>query len=305
MLSATGSLLADETISSPGAPHYDAPITFHWQLGLSISPTSGPCAGIFATLPLPSKWPEQEVELIDRMTSPHVASVKFRNLEGGVPQALITIPRIPAGQTAELKMTYRIDIQAVRCPANPSCLVSSTTMPTSVRRHLATSPGIQPKATTIRTQAVKIDDPSRSAWDRVAALYDWVRDNIECRDAQRRGSVATLRDRWGQKEDLSSLFIAFCRCLKIPCRTVWVPDHNYAEFYLQDPDGKGYWFPCELVAGRSFGCMASRRPILQRGDNFRQPEKKVPQRYVAEYLKVQQALAKPQVRFIRELSTPA
>ena len=61
--------------------------------------------------------------------------------------------------------------------------------------------------------AAKTDDKSRSAWDRITSLYDWVRDNIQCRDGQRHGSITTLREGWGQKEDISSLFIALCRAL--------------------------------------------------------------------------------------------
>jgi len=304
-LSVSSHTLAAEADASPGAPSYHAPTTFHWQVGLSITPTSGPCAGIFATFPLPGSWPEQEVEMIDRMASPHVAAVKFRNLSSAVPQALVSIPKVPAGQTAQVKMTYKITKQAVRSPIDPACLVVATTMPSTVRKHLATSPGIDPRATTIRALAAKTDDKSRNAWDRITSLYDWVRDNIQCRDGQRHGSITTLREGWGQKEDISSLFIALCRALHIPARTVWVPDHNYAEFYLQDPGGKGYWFPCELVGQRSFGETTSRRPILQRGDLFRVPEKKVPLRYVAEHLAVKQALARPQVQFIRQLSNPA
>ena len=298
-------LSAVEPASSPGAPSYHSPSTFHWQVGLSITPTSGPCAGIFATIPLPSSWPDQEVEMVDRMSSPQVAAIKFRNLASAVPQALVSIPRIAAGQTAQVRMTYKIIKQAVRCPADPGCLACSTSMPATVRKHLATSPGIQPRATTIRAQAAKIDDKDRGAWERIEAIYDWLRENIECRDGQRRGAVVTLREGWGQKEDLSSLFIALCRSLQIPSRTVWVPDHNYAEFYLQDPNGDGHWFPCELVGGRSFGEFSSRWPILQRGDMFRVPEKEVPQRYVAEHLAVKQAQARPRVQFIRQLSNPS
>ena len=110
------------------------------------------------------------------------------------------------------------------------------------------------------------------------------------------GALATLRAGFGEKEDLTSLFIAFCRNLKIPARTVWVPDHNYAEFFLQSPDGQGFWFPCELSGRRSFGkCPIA---MLLRGDNFKVPEKQEPQRYVAEQLKIIGG-SQPQIRCIR------
>ena len=148
-------------------------------------------------------------------------------------------------------------------------------------------------------KANEITSQAENDWERVELLYDWVRENITYQNGSRKGALATLRAGFGEKEDLTSLFIAFCRNLKIPARTVWVPDHNYAEFFLQSPDGQGFWFPCELSGRRSFGEMSDNRPMLLRGDNFKVPEKQEPQRYVAEHLKIKGG-SKPQVRFIRE-----
>jgi len=45
------------------------------------------------------------------------------------------------------------------------------------------------------------------------------------------------------------------------------------------------------------------RPILQKGDNYRVPEKKQPQRYVAEFLKIKSIRGGgiPQVEFVRQV----
>jgi hypothetical protein len=295
-------LLAGDGSQLASAPSYHAALPYRWQAGLSISPVNGPCEGVFATLPLPQAWPEQSLELVDREASRQVTAVRHRQLDSAVPQALITIPRIDAGDTARVLMTYEVEVQAVRAPSDPARLSVPTSMPAAVRRQLATSPGINPRATAIRTRASELVASAGNDWDRVAALYDWVRDHVNCRDCERQGSLLALQKGWGNKEDVSSLFIALCRALRIPARTVWVPDHNYAEFYLQTSAGKGHWFPCEMIAGRSFGELSSRRPILQRGDNFRVPENKQTLRYVPEHLKVSRALAQPQVKFIRELT---
>ena len=42
-------------------------------------------------------------------------------------------------------------------------------------------------------------------------------------------------------EERAAVFIAFCRAVGIPARLVWVPSHNWAEFFLVDNDGKGQW----------------------------------------------------------------
>jgi phage/plasmid primase-like uncharacterized protein len=82
---------------------------------------------------------------------------------------------------------------------------------------------------------------------------------------------------------------------------VWVPDHCYPEFYLQDSQGKGTWFPCQIAGdGHIFGSMDEERPILQKGDNFKVPEEKGPQRYVKQSFKATNAEGNPEVRFVLE-----
>ena len=69
---------------------------------------------------------------------------------------------------------------------------------------------------------------------------------------------------------------------------------------MLDADGKGHWIPCQAAGTRDFGNMPDHRPIMQKGDNFRVPEKRGPQRYVVDHLKITSAGGKPTVRFVRE-----
>ena len=48
--------------------------------------------------------------------------------------------------------------------------------------------------------------------------------------------------------------------------------------------------------------MPDDRPILQKGDNFRVPEKSKPQRYVAEFLRIKDVRGngRPKFRFVRQ-----
>ena len=85
----------------------------------------------------------------------------------------------------------------------------------------------------------------------------------------------------------------------IPARTVWVPGHCYPEFYLVDEQGTGYWFPCQAAGARDFGGIGEHRPILQKGDNFTDPDRPSRKlRYVSEF--VTGKGGRPQVQFIRE-----
>ena len=57
------------------------------------------------------------------------------------------------------------------------------------------------------------------------------------------------------------------RCLS-PCAArrisppacVWVPGHCYPEFYLEDEQGQGHWYPCQAAGTRIFGAMPEARP---------------------------------------------
>jgi hypothetical protein len=108
-----------------------------------------------------------------------------------------------------------------------------------------------------------------------------------------KGAFAALKDKTGDCEELTSLFIAICRASDIPARTVHVQGHCYPEFYLQDDEGQGHWFPCQAAGSEAFGGIPEHRPIWQKGDNFRAPERpREAQRYVAE--------GKPRVKFVRK-----
>jgi hypothetical protein len=70
-----------------------------------------------------------------------------------------------------------------------------------------------------------------------------------------------------------------------------------------DDAGKGYWFPCQSAGAKAFGGIPETRPILQKGDNFHDPDRpKNALRYVNEFLKGMtiKGSGRPQVRFVQE-----
>ena len=109
--------------------------------------------------------------------------------------------------------------------------------------------------------------------------------------ADRKSSATPLLD--GDCEELTSLFVAMCRANGIPARSVWIPGHCYPEFYLEDDEGAGHWIPCQAAGTRAFGSMPDYRLVLQKGDNFKVPEHRKTQRYMAEFLRVKSAGGSP------------
>jgi hypothetical protein len=65
----------------------------------------------------------------------------------------------------------------------------------------------------------------------------------------------------------------------------------------------GYWFPCESAGSDSFGEMPLARTILQKGDNFRVPERKKERlRYASDFMigLPTPGGGRPKVKYIRE-----
>ena len=285
----------------PNGPKLGQALTQRWKLGVEITARS-PCVGIVATAPVPTDWPEQRVRVVEEEISPEVSQVLYRTLDDGVQQMAVHIPQLAPGRTAKAIVTVEITRHALLPPDNPQTLVIPNRPPREVRKWLGPSPYIETRNNEIRRKAEEIVAGKSTAWEQVEAIYDWVRENVKYQNGPLKGALAAMRDGTGDCEELTSLFIAMCRVNKIPARTVWVPDHCYPEFYLEDEQGRGYWIPCQAAGARAFGGIPEHRPILQKGDNFTVPESKQPQRYVPELLQAKSiGGTPPEVRFIRQL----
>lgn len=287
---------------APWAPRLGDESVVYVRIGMVITAEGGACRGIEGTTPVPIEWPEQQVEIIDEDVSAHVDRVSYRMVGGTVQQMLVRVPFLAAGDEARTVVTFEVRRRAVVEPETTAELIvpASRDLENLVRLYLRPSKGIESTNRRIKQQAREVSEGQQTAWQKVEAIYDWVRDNVEYVDGPFKGALRALRDGDGDCEELSSLFIAMCRAEGIPARTVWVPGHCYPEFYLHDAEGNGFWFPCQAAGSREFGAMQETRPILQKGDNFRDPDRpREAQRYVSEFLTG--AGGKPKVRFIREV----
>ncbi len=276
-----------------------------WRVGVIIKASGGACKGLAGYMPVPTEWPEQEVNTVEEDVT-QGARVSYEMVDGGVKIMNVKIGQIPSGQEAKALVTVEIRRSAILPPENTDIykLPDPKKLPREVRVYLAPSPKIESRDPKIRELAKQIGADKEKAWDRVEAIYDWVREKVKYRNGPLKGALAALRDGTGDCEELTSLFIAICRAADIPARTVWVPGHCYPEFYLLDDKGEGHWFPCQAAGAREFGGINELRPILQKGDSFRPPRgSKERQRYMAESLTGSPSPGggKPQVRFVREI----
>lgn len=274
----------------------------HWQAGVVISARSGPCQGLLATAPIPVDWPEQEAKIVDEQFSP-MSRVTYRVVDGRVRQMVVYVPFLPGGAECRSVVTVEVTRRAQLLPEDPESLVlpDKRRIPRDVRVYLGPSPEIESTSARVKSLARELDLDEEKPWAGIEAIYDWVRENVEHTQAHQGGALAALEEGQGDHEDLTSVFIALCRASGVPARTVWVPSSCYPEFYLEDSEGEGAWYPCNVaVSGdRVFGQMSDLKPILQKGDNFRSPDnRRERKRYLPETVKGKGG--QPSVRFIRE-----
>jgi transglutaminase-like putative cysteine protease len=286
---------------NPAAIRLGEPKTSQWRIGVTVK-APGAVTGILATTPVPMDWPEQQVKIVGEEKSANVGRISYRTLDGGVKQMLVSIPRLAAGDEATAIVTFEVAKSRILEPLETAGLAPPAKTNRDLARFLLPSPYIESTDAKIKSLAAEITTGKPAGWDQSAAVFDWVRENVKYEFAEQiKPAVQALADGEGDCEELSSLVIALCRANKIPARAVWVPGHCYPEFYLEDAKGKGHWYPCQAAgAEREFGSMIEDRPILQKGDNFKVPEERGPQRYVKQFLTAKNAAADPVVKFVLE-----
>ncbi|MCE5269284.1 MAG: transglutaminase family protein [Planctomycetaceae bacterium] len=264
-----------------GGPKVGKSEVTQWQIGVLVKAASAACRGGNGYISVPMDWPEQEVNVVKEEVSPEI-KIRYTQMEHGLKVMNVKLGQLTAGREAKALVTFEIRRSAVLPPDKTDIyeLPDVKKLPRDVRPYLTQSPKIESHDPRIRELAKTIGVYKAKPWNHVEAIYDWVREKVKYKPGKLKGALAALRDGTGDCEEISSLFIAICRAADIPARSVWVPGHCYAEFYLVDDKGEGHWFPCQSAGAREFGGISDLRPIWQKGDNIYSPIKKERQRYL-------------------------
>lgn len=255
-----------------------------YEVGATITASNGPVRNVQILLPVPFDWPEQEAKISAENLSPGAKTKGYQKYDG-VRRLIIFIPTIKGGKEVTCSVTFDVKRRMVLPPEDPSVMQIPKKASPELAKYLKASPYIETGKKEIIELAKAAVAGKETAWEQVEAICAITREKVEYKTSDLKGAYAALKDGFGDCEELTSLFIALCRVNHIPARIVWVSGHSYAEFYLETPAGEGYWMPCQIAGESAFPEMPDFRPILQKGDNFKVPEEKEPQRYVHEILK--------------------
>ena len=293
----------DATSAASTLLTYTAPRPVELLIGLNLTAPDGNMVNTTATTIFPSEWPEQTVEVLE-VNFPNGVQPQWRELPGGNKQLLIQLPMVQARTAVTASVRVRVTKSHIVGPEDTTKLVFPKRPDRDVKQFTGNSPYIEANSAEVR-KIVKevVDAKPLTPWHHVEMLYDWVREHITYQRGELKSVKDAIRDKTGDCEEMTSLFVALCRASNVPARCVWVPNHCYPEFYMEDEDGNGAWFPCQVAGTRNFGSMPDYLPILQKGDRFKVPEKKELQRYLADFLTTKHVTGngKPEVAFVRQM----
>lgn len=251
----------------------------YWQVGVTVVPKKWPVRGGVVRIPIPNEWPEQKVILYSEQPGTGL-SYEQKTIDGGLNFLEVQIPPIAKGDKAELSLTYQLTLTPIPAPLRPEYLVKPEKPERSLIPFLGSSPLIDPKHASIKKLAANETKDLVNDWERIEKLYDWVLEHIALTADAPVGAVKTLANQKGNREDRINLFVALCRAIKVPARTVWANGMEYAEFHLLDDEGKGRWIPCQLSGAREFGSLTHLAVIEQKGESYTLPGSDEKRRFV-------------------------
>ena len=298
-----------------------------WRTGVTIDAGSQ-AESVYIGLPIPMNWPEQKVVGIRevKLDSALTRKINYKQVDVGAKELILQIDKLRPGRPFEVIVDVELLNYELLPPDNPDNYVIPKQVPREVKQYIEKSPLIESDKKQFLTLFTDITKDKQTDWEKVEAIYSYVQRSVNYDDTTKtklaKGALAVISDpegQWkGDCKDMSCLFVAICRAGKVPARLVRVPEHCYAEFYLEPKDVKkdaqkgakgptGFWFPCQVAGSYSFGGIPERQPILQKGDSYpdRDPDKPKSARYIffKEYCEASVPLgsAPPKVKFIHEL----
>ena len=274
-----------------GGPRLGASQTQIWRSGIIID-AGVAVDNVLVTIPVPMEWREQRIISVneERMDAHLASQIVYRPVSNGAMEMLLQLGSVRPTRPLEIVVEFELQNYELLPPENtaPYIIPTRGRIPQEYRQYLQPSPTIESGNPVFAKMFSEITRDRKTDWEKVEALYSFVQKNVKYDDQAWRqpakGALAVTRmpkGEWAADcKDMSCLFVALCRAGGIPARIVRVPEHCYAEFYLEmKQDGRtrnsypvGFWFPCQVSGTYAFGGIPEKRVILQKGDSFPDPD---------------------------------
>ena len=263
-----------------------------WRAGIILEPGTA-LNNAQISIPVPMDWREQRVVSInEEKMGAHLANrVGYQIINDGALEMRVHLGPTRPAKPLEIVVAFELQNYELLPPDEPSQHVIPKQVPPEIRQYLKESPTIESNDPRFKKMYADITKDRRTDWDKVEALYSFVQNNVKYNAAAwkepAKGALSVIKMPKGEWtadcKDMTCLFVALCRAGKIPARVVRVPEHCYAEFYLELKQTNrtssnrrdtppGFWFPCQVSGTYSFGGIPETRVILQKGDSFPEPD---------------------------------
>ena len=279
------------------ATGYLEPRSYTLKIGIELEGL-GAGSEIMASTPVPVAHAEQKIDDVKIETQGCEAA--SRETAPGAGQLFLSAANIAAKQVVSAFAYYKLTLFKQYQAYERDQFPAKQEPPRDVRdAALQDSPGIQTNSPAVKKLADELSQGCTHPWDKAKAFAEWVPKNIKPFLGPYTSVLTALETKRGDCEEMSAVFIALCRAVGIPSRVVWVPNHNWAEFFLTDDKGKGHWIPAHTACYHWFGWTGAHELVLQKGDRIRVPEQHRTFRLLEDWLHC--TGRKPKARYLAEL----
>ena len=232
----------------------------------------GDAGQIKATTPLPVPCPEQKLD--EEQIQTQGCEAEIRDVGAHARQLLLAAAEIAEGQVVSAVARYKLTLCKQYHNYHGAQFPADQVVPADVRKlYLPDSPGIQTHTPQVRKLLNELGGDTKHPWDLARKFAAWIPRDIKPQIGPYTGVTAALVNRVGDCAEMAAIFVALCRAAGIPARLVWVPNHNWAEFYLTDNEGEGHWIPAHTACYFWFGWTGVHELVLQKGDRIHVPER--------------------------------
>ena len=277
---------------------YLEPRPYSLSVGIELR-GQGNAKQIKATTTVPMDCPEQKI--VEERIEAQGCEAHVRQLGPFARQLCLVAPQIAPKQTISAVAHYKLTVSKQYHKYERDQFPEQQSIPNDVRKvYLGESPGIQTRSKEVKKLLGELSGQAKHPWELAQQFAAWIPRNIRPQIGSYTSVTAAIENHLGDCEEMAAVFVALCRASGIPARLVWIPNHNWAEFYLVDKEGKGHWIPAHTACYFWFGWTGVHELVLQKGDRTLVPERGRYFRLLEDW--VQWGGRRPEVKYTAELT---